>query len=297
LYSLLISLGGGGDSERVSKTSMGKTSMGKSSMGKSRMGNASMGKGSSNSPQGGSSSNMSNMGHGGLMDSDVMLVNDRGLDDMVDGVDLVGLRDGIGLGHLNGVGFGHVLLVDDFPFNGDGDGNGNFDFVFVDLKLGFDTFHLGSDDGVGSDRCSNFGDGNGVSRCRSLVGRCWRNSGIRCRCSRDDWWCNGHSGLGGLGGASHVSVGSGLAHALLLGVGDASLNSLGSHLDLTVTNDCVMGAGLDGASMDMFLHGVSNHLGSVANNCGSSAYNCAMSMYERGMRSMVMAQGDDMGVA
>ena len=109
---------------------MGKTSMGKSSMGKSRMGNASMGKGGSNSPQGGSMGH----GHGGLMDSDVMLVNDRGLDDMVDGVDLVGLRDGIGLGHLNGVGFGHVLLVDDFPFNGDGDGNGNLDFVFVDLE-------------------------------------------------------------------------------------------------------------------------------------------------------------------
>ena len=155
---------------------------------------------------------------------------------------------------------------------------------------------MGSDDGVGSDRCSNFGDGNGVSRCRSLVGRCWRNSGIRCRCSRDDWWCNGHSGLGGLGGPSHVSVGSGLADALLLGVGNTGLHTLSAHLDLTVTNDCVMGTGLDGASMDMFLHGVSNHLGSVANNCGSSAYNCAMSMYERGS-SMMMAQGDDMGVA
>jgi len=256
LHSLLFSLDCGSREEgRVGKTRMGKASMGKTSMGITSMGKTSMGITSMG--------NRGNMGHSdsGLVDSDVVLVNDRGLDHVVNGVDLVGLRNGIGLGDLNGVGLGHVLLNDDFPFNGDGDGNGNLNGVFLNLKLGFDTFHLGSDDGVSSDRCSNLGDGDGVSRCGSLVGGSRGNGSIRCRSDGDGRWCNGHSGLRGFGGPSDISVGSGLAHALLLDVGVASLHSLGAHLDLAVASDVMGGVGHRGTCMDMFLHSVANHGG------------------------------------
>lgn len=267
--SLLCGLGddggGSGEEARVGKTSMGKSSMGKTSMGKSRMGKASMGNMGnrgrvSKGPQGWSS-NMGNMGHSRLVDSDVMLVNDRGLDHMLNGVYLVGLRYEIGLGHLNGVWLGHVFLDDDFPFNGDRDGHGDLDGVFFNLELGFDAFHLGSDDCVSSDRCGNLGDGDGVSRCGSLVGGCRNDSSIRCRCGGDDWRSNGNSGLSGLGGTSNIGEGSGLAHALLLAVGDASLHTLGAHLDLAVASHNMVGAGHCGTSMDMFLHSVANHGG------------------------------------
>merc|ERR1719464_1279802 len=67
----------------------------------------------------------------GLVDGNVVLVNDGGLDNLLDGVDLVGCGNGIGLGNLNGVGFGNMFLDDDFSLNGDGDGNGDLDGVFV----------------------------------------------------------------------------------------------------------------------------------------------------------------------
>lgn len=256
LYSILCGGGscGSGDEGRVCKTSMGETSMGKSGVGNASMSN--MGNRVSDGVQG---RNMGNMGHSGLVDSDVMLVNDRGLDDMVNGVDLVGLRNEVGLFNLNGVGLGHVLLNDDFPFDGDRVGNGNLDGVFLNLKLGFDTFDIGSDDGVSPDRCLDLGDGDGVSRCWSLVGGWRRNSSIRCRCNGDGWWGNGHSGLRIFGGTSNISVGRSLAHALFLGVSKASLHTLGAHLDLAVANNGMMGLGHSGTSMDMFLHSVTNH--------------------------------------
>merc|ERR1719158_1496928 len=114
----------------------------------------------------------------GLVDGDMVLVNDGGLDNLVDGVDLVGLGNGIGLGNLNGVGFGNMFLNNDFSLNGDGDSNGDLDGVFVNLELGFDSGHLGSDDRVGPDGSLDFGDGNGISGCGSLVGGCWGDGSI-----------------------------------------------------------------------------------------------------------------------
>merc|ERR1712186_21385 len=76
--------------------------------------------------------------------------------------------DGNGLGNLNGVGFGNMFLNNDFSLNGDGDSNGDLDGVFVNLKLGFDSGHLGSDDRVGPDGSLDFGDGNSISRCGSI---------------------------------------------------------------------------------------------------------------------------------
>ena len=64
------------------------------------------------------------VGYGnGLVNGDMVLVNDGGLDNLLDGMDLVGLGNGIRLGNLNGVRFGNMFLNDDFSLDGDGDGN------------------------------------------------------------------------------------------------------------------------------------------------------------------------------
>ena len=63
----------------------------------------------------------------GLVNGDVVLVNDGGLDNLLDGMDLVGLGNGIRLGNLNGVGFGNMFLNNDFSLNGDGDSNGDLE--------------------------------------------------------------------------------------------------------------------------------------------------------------------------
>ena len=46
----------------------------------------------------------------GLVDSDVVLVNHGGLDDLLDGVHLVGFGNGDGVGNFDGVGFGNMFF-------------------------------------------------------------------------------------------------------------------------------------------------------------------------------------------
>ena len=46
----------------------------------------------------------------GLVDSDVVLVNHGGLDDLLDGVHLVGFGNGGGVGNFDGVGFGNMFF-------------------------------------------------------------------------------------------------------------------------------------------------------------------------------------------
>jgi hypothetical protein len=220
------------------------------------------------------------VGYGnGLVNGDVVLVNDGGLDNLLDGMDLVGLGNGIGLGNLNGVRFGNMFLNDDFSFDGDGDGNRDLDGVFVYLKLGFDAGHLGCDDRMGSDGGLDFGDGDGISWGGSLVGRCWGDGSIRSNSGNDrgsDW----DSAFGSLGGFSNVGVCRGLADLGVLSVGMASLDSLGSNLDGAVSNDLVCGVCYWCSSMDMFLDRGTNNCGGTgsitdcvvcySNGCGNS---------------------------
>jgi len=189
----------------------------------------------------------------GLVDGDVVLVNDGGLDNLVDGVNLVGLGDSIGSGDLNGVGFGNMFLNNDFSLNWDGHGDRDLNGVFVHFKLGFNTGNLRGNVSVGPDGGSDSGDGNGVSGCRSLVGGCRGDGSIRCRCSRDCWGSNGHGALGSLGGLSDVGVSRCLADLRVLSVGVSSLDSLGTNLDSSVSNNFMGGVGLDRSSMDVFL--------------------------------------------
>ena len=220
----------------------------------------------------------------GLVDADGVLVNDGGLHNMLDGVDSVGLGDSVGLFNLDGVGLGNMFVNDDFPFDGDGHGDGDLDGVFVHLKLGLNASDLGGDVGVGADGGGDSLDGDGIGRGGSLVGGCGRDSSVRCRGSGDGRGSDGDSGLGGLGLTSDISVGGSLADRLLLSVGVSGLNSLGTNLDLTVTDNFVVGLMDSGSCMDMFLNTVSY------NSSGSGSIS-SMSQGSQGGGSVVTTRG------
>lgn len=209
-------------------------------------------RGGVSSDSNGCSGNMVGGSNNGLMDSDVVLVNDGGLNNLVYGVDLVGLGNSIGLGNLNGVGFGNMLLNNDFSLNRDRDSNRDLNGVLVDSNFRFNSGHLGSDDRVGSDRSLDFGDGNGISGCGSLVGGCWGDGSISKGGSRDSRWGESNSALAGLSWLSDVSVGSSLGDLRVLSVVVSSLDSLGSYLDSPVSDNFMDSLGTGGSSDDMF---------------------------------------------
>jgi len=218
-------------------------------------------------------------GDSGLVYADGVLVNDGSLHNMLDGVDGVGLGDRVGLFDLNGVRLGYMSVNNDFPFDRNGNSDGDGDLVFVHLKLGFNAGHLGGDSGVGADGSGDSLDSDGIGRGGSLVGGCGRDGSIGDRSSGDGRGSNGDSGLGGLWLTSDISVGGGLADRLLLGVGVSGLNSLGTNLDLTVTDNFVVGLMNSGSSMDMFLNTVSYNsrggsIGSMSQGGGSMNQRC-----------------------
>lgn len=255
----LFSLGGGGSSNRGSPSGMCESGCGEGSMSVSSGNDSGVcissgmcGNRCSNSVVC-VSSDMCVVGDGnGLVDGNVVLVNDGGLDNLLDGVDLVGCGNGIGLGNLNGVGFGNMFLNNDFSLNGDGDGNGDLDGVFVDSDFRFDSGCLGSDDSVGPDGSLDFGDGHSVSGCGSLVGGGCGDGSIGKGGSGDDRGSDGDGVLRSLGGLSNVGVGSSLGDLRVLSVVVSSLDSLGSNLDSSVSNNFVNGLGTCGSSDNMF---------------------------------------------
>merc|ERR1719328_959504 len=150
-----------------------------------------------------------------LVNTDGVLVNDRGLHNMLDGVDSVGLGDSIGLFNLNSVGLSHMFVNDDFSFDRDRHGHRDLNSVFVYLKLGLNASDSRGDFGVGADRGSNSLDSDSICRGGSLVGGCRRDSSIRYRSSGDGRGSNGDSGLGSLGLTSNIGVRSSLADRLV----------------------------------------------------------------------------------
>merc|ERR1719430_580577 len=92
----------------------------------------------------------------------------RGLNDLLDRVNLVRSRD----------------------WDSTGDSNGDINVVFLDIDLWDNVGNLRCDSGVGSDWCSNLGLDNSVSRSWTSRNRCRRNGSIRCRRSRDCWRSN-----------------------------------------------------------------------------------------------------------
>ena len=91
----------------------------------------------------------------GLVDSVADLVNDRGINNLLYGVDLVGLWNWVRLGHFDGVGLLDVGLVDNLSFDWDWVWDWDIDWYPLDVEFWLDASHHWSDLGVGTNWGSN----------------------------------------------------------------------------------------------------------------------------------------------
>merc|ERR550539_1706123 len=203
---------------QMASSQMGSSvSVGKSTIGSYGSGNVSVGNGDWSGNGVGSvcgNGNGSDMvGDGGLVDGLVSGVDVRSLNDLLDGVDLVGLGHRDGTWHGNLVGGGHVLVDDDLTRGGDWHVDGHVNVVLDHVELGNDLGDLGSDPGVGSHWGEDLLCDDGVSGGGALVGGWWGDGQEWCGGSRDGGRCDGDSVDGGLGNASNIGMG-GLGDAL-----------------------------------------------------------------------------------
>jgi len=230
-----VSDSSGGSSMSVSESSGGSSMSVSESSGGSGVSDSSMG-----SNGNGSSGNS-------VVGSGVGCVMDNGLlNNLVDGVNLVGGGHRDGTGNLNLVGLGNVLLDNDLTRNSDGDLDGYINVVFVDLELGHDVGLDRGDSGVSSHGSEDSLLGNGISGGGAEVDGCWGDSGIWGRDNGEGW---GRESLGlnnGLGLAGDVAGGR-LGNDLLVGlhVLVTGLNALGANLDGLVANNAILHMFLD----------------------------------------------------
>jgi len=135
------------------------------------------------------------------------VVDMRGLNDLLDGVNLVGSWDWDGTGNGDLIRLGDMLVDNDLTGNGTWDSNWDINVVFLDIDLWDDVGDLGSDSGVSSDWSSNSGLDNSVSRGRSSGnGSRWDGS-IRCWGNGDSWRGKGNSVNKVLGSTSDIRSG------------------------------------------------------------------------------------------
>jgi len=191
-----------------------------------------------------------------VRDSVGLLLNDWGLDDVLDLVDLVGLGDSNWGWDLNVVWLGDVLVDNDLPLDWGWDRDWDSDLVLVDLQFRLDPGLLWGDDGVGPDWGQDALLGHGISWGWSQVDWCWWDGSI--------WsWGNWGSWDGQLLGDNLVggwgvdqAVGSWLVDGLSgLDVLVSNLDGPGASWDGLVSYDSVLHVGLgDGwASMDLLV--------------------------------------------
>lgn len=174
-----------------------------------------------------------------LVDGVVVLVNDWGVDNLVNGADLVGLGNWVRLLDLDGVWLGNVGLVDNLSLDWDGVWDWDIDGVTVDLEFRLDTSHLGGDLGVSPDGSEDLLLSNGVSWGWSIVAGCWWDDWGNW--GWDSWGSNWNSGLAGPWLSGDVCV-SGLLFKGLAGndVLVSGQNLLGSNLDGAGSNNSVV---------------------------------------------------------
>jgi len=235
--------GNGGSSMSVSESSGGSSMSVSESSGGSGVSDSSMG----SNGNGGSSGYGNGSSGNSVVGSGVGCVMDNGLlNNLVDGVNLVGGGHRDGTGNLNLVGLGNVLLDNDLTRNSDGDLDGYINVVFVDLELGHDVGLDRGDSGVSSHGSEDSLLGNGISGGGAEVDGCWGDGGIWGRDNGEGW---GRESLGlnnGLGLAGDVAGGR-LGNDLLVGlhVLVTGLNALGANLDGLVANNAILHMFLD----------------------------------------------------
>ena len=170
------------------------------------------------------------------------VVNMGGLNDLLDGVDLVRGSNRDGPGDRDLIGLGNVLVHNDGALNGDGDMDGHVNVVVLDLNLGDDVGLLRGDPGVGPHGSKDLLLDNGVSGGGTSGNRRGRD-GSHIGSSLGDDGRRQRAGLSqGLGGSSHVA-GGGLGDDLLAGwdMGVASDHAGVSGLDNLASDDSILG--------------------------------------------------------
>jgi hypothetical protein len=177
------------------------------------------------------------------------VVNMGGLNDLLDGVDLVRGSHGDGTGNRDLVRGRDVLVHNHGTLNGDRHMDGDVNVVVLDLNLGDDVGLLRGDPGVGPHGSEDLLLDNSVSRGRASRDRC-RGDGSHVGGSVRDDRGSQRAGLGqGLGSSSDVAGGR-------LG------NDLLTSRDVGVTSDHAGVSGLDNLASDNSVLGVLlNHSG------------------------------------
>merc|ERR1719510_2940098 len=164
------------------------------------------------------------------------VVDVRGLNDFLDGMDLVGSWDMDGTGNRNFVRLSDMGDLDDLTGNSTWDSNGDIDVVVLDIDLWNNVGDLRGDYRVGSDGSSDLLLNNGVSGSGSSWDRCGRG--------------NGDSLNDVLGSSGDIRMGR---------LGDGFLSSNG----ISVSSNNLLGSSLDGSmSNNSIFYMVLNHGGS-----------------------------------
>merc|ERR1719320_2257236 len=172
------------------------------------------------------------------------------LNDLLDGVNLVGSWDMDGTWDGNLIRLGNVGDLDNLTGNGTWDSNGDINVVFLDIDLWDNVGDLRCDSGVGSHGSSNLGLDNGVSGSRASWDRCRGDGSIRC-------WGSWDGGRGESNGLNEVL---GFSSNIRMGrLGDGLLSSNG----VSMSSNNLLDSGLDGPLSDnSVLNTVLNYWGS-----------------------------------
>jgi len=189
------------------------------------------------------------------------VVDMGGLNDLLDGVDLVGSSNWDGTWDSNVIRSSNMLVDSDDTFNWGWDMDRDINIVLLYVDLRDDVGGLGSDPGVSPDRGEDLLLDNGVSRGNTSWNRCWGDGSIRCWGSWDHWGGQSNSLNKVLGSTSSIRD-SWLGNVLNTAdsVSMTTDNRLDSSLDDLVSNNSVLNTALNlGGSSSIGGVGLSNN--------------------------------------
>merc|ERR1712180_293250 len=197
------------------------------------------------------------------------VVDMGGLNNLLDGVDLVGGGNGNSTGNSDLIRSGHMLVHDDLTLDGNGDMDGDVNVVVLYIELGDDVGLLGSDPGVGPHGGEDLLLDHGVSRSGSLVGGS-RGDGSNVGGSVRDHGRGKGTGLHGVHGRSSNAGYSGLGdgfnsgNSVLVSTNNGDLSSLHN----LVSDNSVLNTVLNnGSSSSVGVVGLAYNSGGRSHRC------------------------------